>query len=170
MINTGLETPIPPPDSRRRELSTLADPLWITTRPIFGKTRSDRSRALRYKVLIVAFFLCLSRIYYKKYKKDTDFVRTRKDQAFNRQENKTMQENRTMKQTTNSLLFTLLTENSATTEAAQAALQELKRRGVSRVRVTDDIDGRYYVAPECLPHMGNKAKRECEDLAPVFRK
>lgn len=74
------------------------------------------------------------------------------------------------KQTTNSLLYILLSENSSTTIAACAALQELKRRGVSRVRVMDEIDGRYYVAPECLTHMGNKAKRCVEDLAPVFRK
>lgn len=80
-----------------------------------------------------------------------------------------MQENKTMKQTTNSLLFTLLTEDSATTEAAQAALQELKRRGIRRVRVQDEIDGRYYLNAEGLPYMGNKAKRECEALAPVFR-
>ncbi len=75
-----------------------------------------------------------------------------------------------MKQTTPSILYALMGENSCTSEAAQAALHELERRGVKKVRVLDAESGRYYVAPECLPHMGNKAKRECEDLAPVFRK
>ena len=76
----------------------------------------------------------------------------------------------TKKQTTDSLLYVLISENSSTTLVATAALRELEKRGVRRVRVMDEVDGRYYVAPECLPHMGNKAKRECEDLAPVFRK
>jgi len=73
------------------------------------------------------------------------------------------------KRTTNSLLYSLILENSSVTEAAQAALQELKNRGVSRVRVMDEVDGRYYISACSLPYMGNKSKRECESLAPVFR-
>ncbi len=76
-----------------------------------------------------------------------------------------------MKQTTSSsLLYSLLSENSCTTGAAQAAIHELERRGVKKVRVLDAESGRYYISACSLPYMGNKSKRLVDDLAPVFRK